>query len=78
MAQATHEFGEWPLKRLMTEVCGSGHKSADDLTRAQATEAFERILAGEPDHTHPRGVLAREPLEAEHPRGARRVHRRDV
>ena len=51
MAQATHEFGEWPLKRLMTEVCGSGHKSADDLTRAQATEAFERILAGEPDHT---------------------------
>ncbi|WP_418280147.1 anthranilate phosphoribosyltransferase [Halorubrum sp. DTA98] len=51
MAQATREFGEWPLKRLMTEVCGSGHKSADDLTRAQATEAFERILADEPDHT---------------------------
>ena len=51
MAQATQEFGEWPLKRLMTEVCGSGHKSADDLTRAQATEAFERILADEPDHT---------------------------
>ena len=51
MAQATQEFGEWPLKRLMTEVCGSGHKSADDLTRAQAIEAFERILAGEPDPT---------------------------
>ena len=51
MAQATQEFGEWPLKRLMTEVCGSGHKSADDLTRAQATEAFERILAEEPDPT---------------------------
>ncbi|WP_280586084.1 anthranilate phosphoribosyltransferase [Halorubrum sp. Boch-26] len=51
MAQATQEFGEWPLKRLMTEVCGSGHKSADDLTRAQATEAFERILANEPDPT---------------------------
>ena len=51
MAQATQEFGDWPLKRLMTEVCGSGHKSADDLTRAQATEAFERILAGEPDPT---------------------------
>ncbi|TKX78630.1 anthranilate phosphoribosyltransferase [Halorubrum sp. SD626R] len=51
MAQATQEFGEWPLKRLMTEVCGSGHKSADDLTRAQATEAFERILADEPDPT---------------------------
>ena len=51
MAQATQEFGDWPLKRLMTEVCGSGHKSADDLTRDQATEAFERILAGEPDPT---------------------------
>ncbi|MFO8116529.1 MAG: anthranilate phosphoribosyltransferase [Halorubrum sp.] len=51
MAQATQEFGDWPLKRLMTEVCGSGHKSADDLSRAQATEAFERILAGEPDPT---------------------------
>ena len=51
MAQATQEFGDWPLKRLMTEVCGSGHKSADDLTRTQATEAFERILAGEPDPT---------------------------
>ena len=51
MAHATQEFGEWPLKRLMTEVSGSGHKSADDLTRTQATEAFERILADEPDHT---------------------------
>jgi len=51
MAQATQEFGDWPLKRLMTDVCGSGHKSADDLTRAQATEAFERILADEPDPT---------------------------
>ena len=50
MAQAT-QFGEWPLKRLMTEVCGSGHKSAEDLTRAQAREAFERIIAGVPDHT---------------------------
>ena len=51
MAQATREFGEWPLKRLMTEVCGSGPKSAADLTRAQAREAFERILADEPDPT---------------------------
>ncbi|WP_058366185.1 anthranilate phosphoribosyltransferase [Haloparvum sedimenti] len=51
MAQATTEFGEWPLKRLMTEVCGSGPKSAADLTRAQAREAFERILADEPDPT---------------------------
>lgn len=45
------EFGEWPLKRLMTAVVGSGPKSADDMTPAQATEAFERILAGEPDPT---------------------------
>jgi len=55
MAKATtetdEEFGEWPLKRLMTEVCGSGPKSADDMTRAQATEAMRRIFAGEPDHT---------------------------
>jgi anthranilate phosphoribosyltransferase len=51
MAQATETFGEWPLKRLMTEVCGSGHKSAEDLTRAQATEAIERIIASAPDPT---------------------------
>jgi Anthranilate phosphoribosyltransferase len=51
MAQATQTFGEWPLQRLMTEVCGSGHKSADDLNRDQALEAFERIIAGAPDPT---------------------------
>ncbi|MFC7175960.1 anthranilate phosphoribosyltransferase [Halosegnis marinus] len=51
MAEATERDGEWPLKRLMTEVVGSGHKSADDMTRAQAAEAFRRILDGEPDHT---------------------------
>ncbi|WP_224268151.1 anthranilate phosphoribosyltransferase [Haloprofundus salinisoli] len=51
MANATQEFGEWPLKRLMTEVCGSGHKSADDLTSDQAREAMQRIFAGEPDPT---------------------------
>ncbi|TSD13750.1 anthranilate phosphoribosyltransferase [Haloglomus irregulare] len=54
MAKATGhdtEFGEWPLKRLMTEVVGSGHKSADDMTREQADEAFRRTLAGEPDPT---------------------------
>ncbi|MBX0294928.1 anthranilate phosphoribosyltransferase [Haloarcula nitratireducens] len=51
MAQTTPEYGDWPLKRLMTEVVGSGHKSADDMTREQAREAFRRILAGEPDHT---------------------------
>ncbi|QLG50178.1 anthranilate phosphoribosyltransferase [Natrinema halophilum] len=51
MAQTTQEFGDWPLKRLMTEVVGSGPKSADDMTREQAREAFQRILAGEPDET---------------------------
>jgi len=51
MAQATQEYGDWPLKRLMTEVVGSGHKSADDMDRAQAREAMARILGGKPDHT---------------------------
>jgi anthranilate phosphoribosyltransferase len=51
MAQATRTYGDWPLKRLMTEVVGSGHKSADDMTREQAREAFQRILDGEPDDT---------------------------
>ncbi|MFC4408103.1 anthranilate phosphoribosyltransferase [Haloarchaeobius iranensis] len=51
MAQATREYGEWPLKRLMTEVVGSGHKSAEDMDRGQAREAFQRILGGEPDPT---------------------------
>jgi len=43
------EFGEWTLKRLMTEVVGSGPKSAEDMTAAQAREAMQRILALEPD-----------------------------
>ncbi|GAB3668178.1 anthranilate phosphoribosyltransferase [Halopiger thermotolerans] len=51
MAQASQEFGEWPLKRLMTEVVGSGPKSAEDMTRDQAREALQRIFAGEPDET---------------------------
>ena len=51
MAHATQEFGEWPLKRLMTAVVGSGPKSAADMSRAQAQEALRRILAGEPDET---------------------------
>lgn len=45
------EFGEWPLKRLMTEVVGSGVKSAEDMSREQATDAIRRILANEPDQT---------------------------
>ncbi|EMA47000.1 anthranilate phosphoribosyltransferase [Halococcus saccharolyticus] len=51
MAQTTERHGEWPLKRLMTEVVGSGHKSADDMTREQASEAMARILDHEPDDT---------------------------
>ena len=51
MATTTATEEEWPLVRLMTEVVGSGHKSADDMTRAQASQAFRRILDGEPDQT---------------------------
>jgi len=51
MTQATQAYGDWPLKRLMTDVVGSGHKSADDMNRAQAREAMQRILDGEPDQT---------------------------
>ncbi|MFQ3320318.1 MAG: anthranilate phosphoribosyltransferase [Natronomonas sp.] len=51
MAKTTEKYGEWPLKRLMTDVVGSGHKSADDMTREQAEEAFRRILDLEPDPT---------------------------
>jgi anthranilate phosphoribosyltransferase len=51
MTQSTETYGEWPLRRLMTEVVGSGHKSADDMTREQASEAFQRVLDGEPDPT---------------------------
>jgi anthranilate phosphoribosyltransferase len=51
MHEASREFGDWPLRRLMTEVVGSGHKSADDMDRPQAREAAERILAGEPTET---------------------------
>ncbi|MFC6729881.1 anthranilate phosphoribosyltransferase, partial [Natronoarchaeum mannanilyticum] len=51
MAQTSQEYGEWPLDRLMTEVVGSGSKSADDMSRAQAREAFQRILDDEPDPT---------------------------
>ena len=43
--------GDWSLRRLMTEVVGSGHKSAADMNREQAREAFARILAGEPAET---------------------------
>ncbi|SEA18474.1 anthranilate phosphoribosyltransferase [Haloplanus vescus] len=42
---------EWPLKRLMTEVVGSGTKSAEDMTREQAAEAMRRIFDDDPDPT---------------------------
>jgi len=45
------DTGEWPLKRLLSEVVGSGPKSAEDMTPAQATAAFEQILHGTPDQT---------------------------
>jgi len=48
MTEATDESGDWPLRRLLTEVVGAGHTSADDVSRAQATQAFRRILDGEP------------------------------
>ena len=51
MHEASSQFGDWPLQRLMTEVVGSGHKSADDMTRSQAREAMSRILAAEPAET---------------------------
>ncbi|AGB36217.1 anthranilate phosphoribosyltransferase [Natronococcus occultus] len=51
MTQTSGTFGEWPLKRLLTEVVGSGPKSADDMSRDQAREALQRILAGEPEET---------------------------
>ncbi len=42
---------DWTLKQLMTEVIGSGPKSAADMNREQAAVALERIFAGEPDPT---------------------------
>ncbi|WP_435177256.1 anthranilate phosphoribosyltransferase [Halorussus sp. AFM4] len=41
--------GEWPLLRLLTEVIGSGPKTADDMSYDQAREGFARVLAGDPD-----------------------------
>jgi anthranilate phosphoribosyltransferase len=41
--------GDWPLERLLTEVIGSGPKTADDMTYGQARESFVRVLAGDPD-----------------------------
>jgi anthranilate phosphoribosyltransferase len=43
--------GAWPLRRLLTEVVGSGPRSADDMTGEQAREAMARLLDGDPDPT---------------------------
>lgn len=51
MSDARDGVGEWPLRRLLTEVMGSGPNSADDMTRAQATEAMNRLLTGDPAPT---------------------------
>lgn len=45
------ETWEWPLKRLLTEVMGSGPKSAEDMTYEQAREAFQQILDRSADPT---------------------------
>lgn len=43
--------GNWSLKQLLTDVIGSGPKSAEDMTPDQARGAFHRILNDEPDPT---------------------------
>lgn len=39
------------LRQLMSNVVGSGPRSAEDMTRAQARAAFQQILDSEPDPT---------------------------
>jgi anthranilate phosphoribosyltransferase len=51
MATLDSEFEDVSLERLMTEVVGSGPKSAEDMTYGQARGAMERLLGGEPDPT---------------------------
>ena len=47
----TNDAGESSLERLMTEVIGSGPKSAEDMTYPQARGAMTEILDREPDPT---------------------------
>lgn len=42
---------DWPLRRLLSEVVGSGPKSAADMTHRQARTAFEQLLDGSPHPT---------------------------
>jgi len=51
MTQRPDEAEEWSLRRLLTDVVGSGPKSAEDMTRRQARAALRRILDGDPDPT---------------------------
>lgn len=41
----------WTLKRLLTDVVGSGPRSAEDMTRQQAVAACQEILTDDADHT---------------------------
>lgn len=42
---------EWPLRRLLTDVMGSGPKSAEDMDYEQARGAMAQILDGASDRT---------------------------
>ncbi|MFB6184910.1 MAG: anthranilate phosphoribosyltransferase [Haloarculaceae archaeon] len=42
---------EWTLRRLVSDVIGSGPKSAEDMTREQARAAFDRLLDGDYEET---------------------------
>lgn len=43
--------GKWPLDTLLSEVVGSGPKSATDMSREQAKEAMTQILQNDVDPT---------------------------
>ena len=51
MTDAATGSREWPLRRLLTDVMGSGPKSAADMSYEQARGAMEQILDREPDRT---------------------------
>ena len=51
MSETTTGSREWPLRRLLTDVMGSGPKSAGDMSYGQARGAMEQVLDGEPDPT---------------------------
>ena len=51
MNETTMDRREWPLRRLLTEVMGSGPKSAADMSYEQARGAMGQILDDEADPT---------------------------